>query len=254
MICYLGDDDITRAAGYLSGVLQHAGIPFDRVDSHQVPPDDFLAKPYSLYIVSDYPRERFRDKHFKQLRESVQSGAGLLMIGGWESFHGLAGEYQDSPMAEMLPVLMGSQDDRHNLSRPVFLRPARNRPLHPALAGLPWETPPLIGGFNAFLPKEGAELLLEGVEYSVRTTEDGSFRFERQAVHPMLVLGRYGAGVTAALACDAAPHWVGPFVDWGERRVTQPLLDREGLPCGFVEVGSAYVLFFQQLFRAITSH
>ena len=40
------------------------------------------------------------------LVDCVRGGSGLLMIGGWESFHGRLGEYQGSPLAEVLPVVI----------------------------------------------------------------------------------------------------------------------------------------------------
>jgi hypothetical protein len=56
-----------------------------------------------------------------------------------------------------------------------------------------------------------------------------------------LIVGRYGAGRTAALATDVAPHWVGGFVDWGDRRIAQ------AVGGGMIEVGNWYARFFHNL-------
>jgi len=69
----------------------------------------------------------------------------------------------------------------------------------------------------------------------------GDFQFTRGEESPLLVVGQYGRGRVAALATDVAPHWVGGFVDWGDRRITQ---DVGG---GFVEIGNWYAGFFRNL-------
>jgi uncharacterized membrane protein len=111
---------------------------------------------------------------------------------------------------------------------------------HPILAGLPWETPPGIGGLNAFRPKPNTTRLLDAVPFRV-THRGDAYEFAPGEPMPLLVVGQHGAGRTAALATDVAPHWVGGFVDWGDRRVVQ---DVEG---GFIDVGSWYAQFFCNL-------
>jgi uncharacterized membrane protein len=111
---------------------------------------------------------------------------------------------------------------------------------HPITAGLPWDRPPGIGGFNAFQAKPNATTLLTSVQFSVRRTR-GEFTFARGQESPLLVIGEFGAGRTAALATDVAPHWVGGFVDWGDQRITQEI------GSGFIEVGNWYAEFFRNL-------
>lgn len=259
MICYLGDTSLDAAAGYLGGVMQHAGFSYDYTASDSSLPERFRRQSYDLYILSDYPYVRWNDTEVRHLQDRVRDGAGLLMIGGWESFHGLGGDYEDTPFAEMLPVIMQREDDRQNCPQPVFLRPTasqwkkfRDGSAHPILDGLPWETPSAIGGFNLFSPKPDAEVLLEGVAAGVRLLEDGSLTLQPGTTYPMLVLGRYGRGTTAALAFDAAPHWVGQLVDWGTARITQPVHrpDTKEI-CNTVEIGDAYVRFLCQLISAV---
>ncbi len=89
--CYLGDDDLGSAAVYLSGVMTHFGLPFDHVPSSQRPDAAFAATRYALYVVSDYPAARFRSGEMEHLAECVEAGSGLLLVGGWEFFHGRLG-------------------------------------------------------------------------------------------------------------------------------------------------------------------
>ena len=216
-VCYLGDGRMSGPAAYLCGIMKHYDIAFDHV----------CDEPYDLYILSDYARANFSDLQLHYLETSVIQGAGLLMFGGWESYYGRLGEYHNSILKEILPVYMKDADDRRNYSQPCVIVPSC---AHPITDGLPWDTPPCVGGFNAFTPKEGAQVLME------------THRFIETI--PMLVVGRYGAGRTAAFATDVAPHWVGGFVDWGRERMFQLLSDD---PEDFIDVGADYARFFKQL-------
>jgi len=242
-ICYLGDDDLGGAAAYLAAVMLHAGLAFEHVPSTQSFPAELLARDWSAYVVSDYPASRFGSQAMAHVVRAVRQGAGLLMIGGWESFHGRCGEYPGTPLAEALPVDMQSRDDRRNFAQPCLVRPLAD---HPVLAGLPWETPPGIGGINEVYPRPGTQTVLVAVPLAVRLEVD-QFSFCPQQELPLLVLGRFGHGRTAALATDVAPHWVGGLVDWGDQRIFQPVAN------GFVEVGNWYARLFANLLRWITS-
>ena len=243
MFLYFGDDDMTRAAAYLCGIMTHAGLPFERVDSTQSPSDTLLQSPYNAFILSDYPRERFLPGQLEMICHAVNNGAGLVMFGGWESYHGLLGEYHGTVLADVLPVTMLQADDRRNFSQGVLLVPMQS---HPILDHLPWETPPLVGGLNEFTPKPNVKVLLNGLPLSIQENE-GRFDFGLGTKpYPLLVVGEHGNGRTAALATDVAPHWVGGFVDWGQQRITQHLPNG-----GFVEIGNDYAKFFTQLLRWI---
>ncbi len=226
-ICYLGDDTVQGAAGYLVGVMCHFGLAFDHVPSLEP----------ALYVVSDYPASRFRAGQMEHIARCVAEGSGLAMFGGWESFFGRVGEYHRSPLAEVLPVAMLDGDDRRNSAQPCLVEKVRD---HPLLEGLPWEQPPGIGGYNAVSVKPDAETLLRAVHFSVRR-RGGVFEFSRGESSPLLVVDSHGKGRTAALATDVAPHWVGGWVDWGEQRIHQEIA------AGFIEVGNWYAEFFRNL-------
>ena len=236
-VCYLGDDDFSGAAIYLAGIMAHCGLPYDHVPSPQSPPASFETLQYALYVLSDYPAARLRESQLRHIADCVRRGSGLAMFGGWESFHGRLGEYHRTPLAAVLPVQMAGQDDRRNCAQPCLVHQVAE---HPILDGLPWETPPGIGGFNAFTPKPEGNTLLESIRFGV-DCRGGEYRFTPGERAPLLVVGRYGEGRTAALATDVAPHWVGGLVDWGDRRVVQ---DVEG---SFVDIGNWYAQFFRNL-------
>jgi len=236
-VCYLGDDFLSGAAGYLAGVMLHHGIEFDYVPSAERPPESFSRTPYALYVVSDYPAARFDPADVRHIVNRVREGAGLLMLGGWESFYGRVGEYHRSPLAEALPVVMTDDDDRVNCPQPCLIRKVSD---HPIVDGLPWDRPPCIGGFNILKAKQGGQIVLGAVRFDSRI-ENRDFQFSRRDESPLLIAGQFGRGRTAALATDAAPHWVGGLVDWGDGRIVQNVAE------GQIEVGNWYARFFRNL-------
>jgi hypothetical protein len=236
-ICYLGDDRLSGAAAYLAGIMLHHGLAFDHVPSDEGPPAAFGREPYALYVVSDYPAARFGAAAMTYVADCVRQGSGLVMLGGWESYFGRLGGYHESPLADVLPVVIQRADDRRNFAQPCLLNQVAE---HPILAGLPWDEPPGIGGLNAVTPKPGTQTLLSAVPFSVRRA-GGQFGFSPRQALPLLVVGQHGRGRTAALATDVAPHWVGGLVDWGDRRVVQEVAG------GLVEIGNWYAQLFRNL-------
>lgn len=238
-ILYLGDTHLRDAAAYLAGLMHSWGWNFDYLRSDESLSAERLDPPRTLFIVSDYPAARMDEAVQRKLLEQVAVGAGLVMLGGWESFHGLGGDWDGTPLGDALPVVIESKDDRMNCDQPVLARRVAD---HPAVSGLPWDSrPPVIGGFNRFTAKLDATVLLEAERFAVRLS-DGEFVFESLDRHPLLVVGAFSRGRVAALATDVAPHWVGPLVDWGTPRVAAQAPNANG-----VEVGGDYARFLRQL-------
>ncbi len=238
-ILYLGDTHLHDAAAYLAGLMHGWGWSFDYVPSHEPATVEMFDVQRALFIVSDYPAARMDAAAQRKLIEQVAGGAGLIMIGGWESFHGVGGDWDDTPLGDVLPVVIAQQDDRMNCDQPVLVRRVAD---HPALTGLPWDSrPPVIGGFNRFTAKPAATVLLEAQRFTAQCVVT-EFTFAPLERHPLLVVGAFGRGRTAALATDVAPHWVGPLVDWGVPRVSA-----QAPQANAVEVGGDYATFLRQL-------
>jgi uncharacterized membrane protein len=181
---------------------------------------------YDLYILSDYPYSKLRAGVDKKMVEMVQVGKGLLMVGGWSSFTGLNGEYQNSVIEDILPVKCKGSDDRVNVWGGLHLRLVTP---HPIVSNLDWERPPVICGYNEIIPQD-----------------DGTVVVEAQPIYPqgdiapnipMLAVTTYGHGRVSAYLSDLVPHWCGGLVDWGEPRV-----EKDGF-----EFGLHYVTFVSQL-------
>lgn len=239
-VLYCGDTSIDSAAAYLTGLMTHWGWEFDYLPSDQPLSVRDIPSDAGLFVFSDYPAGQADHEVQQQILQRIGDGAGLLMIGGWESFQGLGGHWEGTPLAEALPVEISADDDRRNCDQPVFVRPIVAS--HAITRDLPWsERPPLIGGFNAFEPKAGSETLLEAVIFDA-TLVDSVPSLQQQSTSPLLVTGFHGSGRTAALATDVAPHWIGPMVDWGTERVTACAAGAEA-----IEVGNLYAAFFRNL-------
>lgn len=238
-ILYCGDTSLETAASYLAGMMSSCGMNFDYVPSDErVAPDDLADR--DLVILSDYPAAQMDDTSQAALLNTVHAGTGLLMIGGWESFHGLDGHWDATKIADALPVTMQSDDDRINCDQSAVVRAVQD---HPAIAGLPWrDRPPCIGGLNRFTTKPDAVEVLSADRLQLTITDSEAIQLEVLETHPLLVFGTYGKGRTAALATDVAPHWVGGWVDWGEGRVEAKADGAEA-----IEVGDLYVQFWRQL-------
>ncbi len=239
-VLYCGDTTLDTAAAYLASLMTLWQVDFEYVPSDQPLFSDLDVASFDLFIFSDYPGERVDSALQQRIVERVSSGASLLMVGGWESYHGLGGDWDGTPIGNALSVEISATDDRLNCDSPVFVQPLI--PDHPVVASLPWaERPPLIGGFNQLIAKADASTVLQAVRTTARREGD-SFDLQSVDSYPLLVTGKCGDGKTAALATDVAPHWIGPMVDWGQSRVSAQAAGTDG-----VEVGNLYARFLHQL-------
>ena len=239
LVLFAGDTLLDGPACYLAGVMTHFGIDFDYIPSDEPIAPALMASQYGLYILSDYPSHQLATFDYARILNDVKIGSGLLMVGGWESFHGLAGEYHKTPIADALPVEMLDRDDRVN--SPVPWVPVK-RADHPAVADLPWQTPPVIGGFCRIKTRPDANEILSAVKLDINVNPAGEITTAPGESTPLLVTGTHGQGRTAAVACDFAPHWVATMVDWGDARIHAHARDSEE-----IEVGNWYVQFIGQL-------
>jgi hypothetical protein len=238
-ILYLGDTNLQGAAAYLTGVMTYYGIAYEYHRSDEKYQQRWCDKNTEVVILSDYPSCNFSPSQLDDLAERVKSGMSLIMIGGWGSFVGVDGNYQDTCLSDVLPIVMRSEDDRVNYSGPCLLIKQQN---HSILGDLPFDDiTPAIGGFNQFEAKPGTTVLLNSKQMKASRRDD-KICFEDGPENPLLVLGKYGNGKVAALATDVAPHWVGPFVDWGAQRIQAKADGADD-----IEVGQWYAEFFRNL-------
>jgi uncharacterized membrane protein len=234
-VLYCGDGTLESGASYLGGIMAVAGIAFDYVPMNAIFPEALLEQDYALIILSDYPSGNFPPGLMERIARKVEQGTSLLMVGGWESFHGLIGNYQDTTLASVLPVECLAGDDRLNWCHglvPQIVSP------HPILKGLPWDKPPIVCGCNRVTAKREATTVMALRKIQI---QKDTLTLEEESL-PLLVVGTYGKGRTGAVTTDFAPHWAGGLVDWGGERVSAQA------PGGRkIEVGSCYAAFLRNI-------
>src|SRR3989339_897287 len=97
-ILYFGDTALDQAGSYLAGVLTYYKTEFDYSASDQKFNESFLSGDYKAIVISDYPSQNFLDFQIEAIAKKISSGTGFLMIGGWDSFVGLNGKYNDTAL------------------------------------------------------------------------------------------------------------------------------------------------------------
>ncbi len=121
---------------------------------------------YDAIVISDIGSNTFllQNDTFYQLRikpnalelikEYVNNGGGLLMIGGYLSFMEIEAKanYKNTVLADVLPVTMLDGDDRVEKPEGVIAQPSQ--PEHPVIKG--FSEYPFFLGYNRAIAKEGA--------------------------------------------------------------------------------------------------
>src|SRR3954468_5603194 len=98
-VLYLGDTSLSGAAAYLAGLMTAFGIGYDYVPSDEDLSSEMASEGRKLFILSDYPASRMLPPVQESTLEQVHDqAAGLLMIGGWESFRGHGGNWDSKPI------------------------------------------------------------------------------------------------------------------------------------------------------------
>jgi uncharacterized membrane protein len=233
-VLYLGDGPLGGPSSYLYGVLKYCGFSVDHLPPHKKLAPRCLKKAPQVIVLSDYPFQHLK-KCEKQLTNSIQEGAGLLMVGGWSSFSG--GGYRGTDIEDLLPVKIQKGDDRLNYSPGLRAFPKIK---HPVFKGISFTTGPVLCGLNRILPRSGSKTVLEAYPFVFKAS--GRVLKGKKA-YPLLVLGQNKFGRTAAFTSDFAPHWAGGLVDWGSKRIRIRVPKKKV----FIEVGNDYIHFIQNL-------
>ena len=204
--------EYTEGGGPFIEALTARGHEVTYVPAHEVdarfPPTPEALRAFDLVAVSDIGANSFQlssetftrsvpsEDKTETVRQYVADGGALLMIGGYLSFSGIdgRGRWGRVPLGAALPVDVLDRDDRVEL--PYGAEPKVVDAGHPVVAGLEQVWPAVLG-LNEVRARPDADVLVEC------------------AGHPLLVLGEYGDGRTAAFTSDIAPHWAPPaFLEW----------------------------------------
>lgn len=161
---------------------------------------------YDVYFLGDVDSSLFREDELARLADAVSQGAGLLMLGGLQSFG--AGGYAGTPLSDVLPIRMNRferqqpnepvREDLHRIG-PIRMVPTAIGLSHYALSLAPtsgetkrlWDSLPPLDGVNRWSGiKPGALVLAQD--------EKGE---------PLMVAHFYGQGRVLAFAGDSTWRW-----------------------------------------------
>lgn len=162
---------------------------------------------YEVYILGDVPASAFTPEQLKNLAEAVSRGAGLIMLGGEQSFG--PGGYAETPLAEVLPIGMDRLE-----RQPPNAPPAQDLHLPGPLAMLP--TAQARRHFSLLLaanPQESLEIWkrlppLDEANRFRSLKPDAQVLAATPQNQPLLVAHTYGNGRVMAFAGDSTWRWV----------------------------------------------
>ncbi|MEL6897262.1 MAG: glutamine amidotransferase, partial [Planctomycetota bacterium] len=173
--------------------------------------DALKGQAHDIYILGDLDSNALGPAQLTRIREAVAEGAGLLMLGGLQSFD--VGGYANSPLADAIPLQMDPRRrrtpsstssgtagmSREELPGPIVPRLLRSHPITnlggstPQLRQEAWDRlPPQRGAYQFTAPKTsvGVNVLLETLDKQ-----------------PLLVTGEFGRGRVAAFGFDSTWQW-----------------------------------------------
>ena len=163
-----------------------------------------------VFLLGDLDASALDAASWEDIAARVERGAGLAMLGGLHSFG--PGGFRGTPLENVVPIEMG-RAERQNFGEPIredmhlleplrFLPVVRDGRLHPLLQlddqadSLPlWQALPRLDGANRFDPLR------------LKPNALTAARADNDLQSPLLVLGAWGEGRSAALAVDSTWHW-----------------------------------------------
>lgn len=164
----------------------------------------FTSGEYDVVILGDLDSAALGETNAKALKQAVERGTGLLLLGGYHAFG--PGRYQDTPLADVIPVTMG-KFERQDFDAPIRADMHHDRPLplvptgdHAVTRLAPpdrneatWRGLPPLKGANKFLGVKTAA----GVRVLAAAPDKT----------PLLVCGEFGPGRVLAFAGDSTWQW-----------------------------------------------
>lgn len=153
---------------------------------------------FDAIILQDIDAREYQlDRHFEAMRDYVQKGGGLILVGGPGAF--AAGGYADSPLEDVLPVSIPRSDETidQKPAEPRYTAAGLGAPMLSGLRDLLSTRLPTMAGSNRLgAARPGALVLWDHPTLTVAG--------KGPAVEPMplLALGEVGDGRSIALGVD----------------------------------------------------
>jgi len=241
-VLYAGDGNKHGAAKYLLSVLEFLKVDYEYIPSSDLLSPVILKKPFDAVIFSDYRQNRLPVESENRIIQMINHGTGFMMAGGWSSFRGLTGHWQNSKIAKILPVTCLQKDDRRNFSSGAVLQAKEGPPK--IFSKSLFQDLPVICGLNEVNAGKESRTLLTARPLKITSSKSAKvgvkLRFEE---YPLLVIHSDPKKKVAVLTTDLAPHWCGGLIDWGSKREK---LNFEGI---YMELGNKYIEFISSLLK-----
>ena len=158
---------------------------------------------FNVLIIGDLDRAHLTNPQLEMIRNFVNEGGGLLMLGGYNSFG--PGGYGGTPVEEVLPVVCGDKSIGQE-KRPFLLKVTAEGTTHPIFAGCESffmagkdsgaPVPQLLGCVVVARVKPGASVL--AVDPDVKSGKQ---------LLPVVVVQQVGKGRSAAVTADTTWRW-----------------------------------------------
>mgnify|MGYP005843640723 CR=1 FL=1 len=202
----LGEQRILRRSLDASPDMQLDDLFVDPKNRDRWPVDlgNALTQPgFDVLILESVDAAALGEASLRLMAQAVDRGKGLLMIGGFHSFG--AGGYYGTPLADVLPVVMGRLERQDfELDKPI----SSDLHLRGPLPMLPTSAHPItslgrdeenLAVWRSLPPLLGANRLKEKPRSQVLAATP--------AGDPLLIAGDYGPGRVLAFAGDSTHRW-----------------------------------------------
>lgn len=170
---------------------------------------------FDLILLQDFDYGPYQMAPYLPLiRDYVQKGGGLAMIGGSLSFDG--GGYAETALAELLPVRMRAQDPAGaQVVEGAFVPEVVSGLVHHPLLELYPDPAQTLAAFRTLEPLVGANALLGLREGALALLDHPRAKTAKGERMPVLSVGTFGRGRVLAFATDTSWHWSMPSAGKG---------------------------------------
>jgi uncharacterized membrane protein len=156
---------------------------------------------YAVVVLGDLPPEALTADQYKAVREFVDRGGGMVLLGGAAGMG--SGEIAKTALAEMSPAKLPAEYREGKFPVKITDAGLRHPVFGPLFANVK-EFPALLSVNVARSTSPAAEVLIEG--------EEGGVRF------PVVAATRFGNGRVVSVMTDSVWHWRMGAKNWSAER------------------------------------
>lgn len=156
---------------------------------------------YAVVVLGDLPPEALTADQYKAVREFVDRGGGMVLLGGAAGM--ASAEVAKTPLVEMSPAKLPAEYREGKFPVKITDAGLRHPVFGPLFANIK-EFPALLSVNVARSSSPAAEVLIEG--------EEGGNRF------PVVVASRFGNGRVVSVMTDSVWHWRMGARNWSAER------------------------------------